>query len=133
SIATLARFAEAADPQARWRAVYSLARLRSKDAMPALVTALQDRDPQVREAAARGINGTLVDSARVDRRALVARVRRLLDETDPHLRINGLRAAASLRDTTLTGAVARLASDPDVGVAVQAETTLGAIGGAAAA
>src|SRR5207253_7844261 len=97
-----------------------------------LVVALQDRDAAVREAAARGITGVLVDSAKADRAALTARLRSLLTDGDPHVRINVLRAVGSLRDSTLAGAVAPLASDQDIGVAVQAETTLGAIGGTAA-
>src|SRR5712691_8475845 len=132
-VATLIRFADAPDAVVRWRAVYSLARLRTPAAVPTLMTALQDRDPTVREAAARGITGALVDSAKADRRALAARLRPLLQDREPHVRINTLRAVASLRDSTLAGAVAPLASDADIGVAVQAETTLGAIGGAAAA
>ena len=132
-VATLARFAEAPDALVRWRAVYSLARLRTPAAVPTLVTALQDRDPNVREAAARGITGALVDSAKADRRALASRLRPLLQERDPHVRINALRAVAGLRDSTLVGDVAPLASDADPGVAVQAETTLGAIGGPVAA
>ncbi|OLC02643.1 MAG: hypothetical protein AUH46_06500 [Gemmatimonadetes bacterium 13_1_40CM_70_15] len=132
-IATLIRFADAPDALVRQRAVYSLARLRTPAAVPTLIAALQDRDPTVREAAARGITGSLVDSAKADRRALGARLQPLLQDREPHMRINALRAVASLRDTTLVGAVAPLASDADVGVAVQAETTLGAIGGTAAA
>src|SRR5712692_8340079 len=132
-IPTLIRFAEAPDALVRWRAVYSLARLRTTAALATLITALQDRDATVREAAVRGITGALVDSAKVDHRALAARLGPLLQDREPHVRINTLRAVASLRDSTLAGAVAPLASDADVGVAVQAETPLGAIGGAAAA
>src|SRR2546422_656537 len=47
-------------------------------------------------------------------------------------RVNALRALASFRDSTLAGAAASLAADPDVNVAVQAETTLGALGGSVA-
>lgn len=132
-VATLIRFAEAPDALVRWRAVYSLARLRTPEAVATLVNALQDQDATVRATAARGISGTLVDSAKADRRAIAARVRPLLQDRDPQVRINALRAVGSLRDSTLVGAAAPLASDADVGVAVQAETTLGVIRGGAAA
>src|SRR5256885_4034442 len=51
---------------------------------------------------------------------------------DPAVRVNALRALASFRDSTLAPAAASLATDPDVNVAVQAETTLGALGGSVA-
>jgi cyclophilin family peptidyl-prolyl cis-trans isomerase/HEAT repeat protein len=131
-VATLIRFAEASDGTVRRMAVYSLTRLRTVQGVPALVNALQDGEAAVREAAARGITAALVDSARADRRVIAARLRALLGDPNPHVRINALRAVAGLRDSTLGGAVAALASDADVGVAVQAETTLGVIGGASA-
>src|SRR6266550_4514479 len=61
-----------------------------------------------------------------------ARLRRLLDDPDAHIRINALRALASFRDSTVAGAVVPLVADRDIGVAVQAETTLGVLRGAAA-
>jgi cyclophilin family peptidyl-prolyl cis-trans isomerase/HEAT repeat protein len=131
-VATLIRFTEASDGAVRRMAVYSLTRLRTAQAVPALVNALQDREAAVREAAARGFSAALVDSARADRRVIAARLRALLEDANPHVRINALRAVAGLRDSTLGGAVAPLVSDADVGVAVQAETTLGVIGGASA-
>jgi len=56
----------------------------------------------------------------------------LLDDRDPHIRINALRALASFRDSSLAGAVVPHAADRDIGVAVQAETTLGVLRGSAA-
>jgi cyclophilin family peptidyl-prolyl cis-trans isomerase/HEAT repeat protein len=132
-IPTLIRFAESTDGTVRRQAIYSLTRLRTPQAVPTLVNALQDPEAAVRETAARGISGALVDSARADRRAIAARLRSLLGDANPHVRINALRAVGALRDSTLGAAVAPLASDADVGVAVQAETTLGVIGGASAA
>jgi len=56
----------------------------------------------------------------------------VLGDGDPAVRINALRSLASFRDSTLAAAAAPLATDPDVNVAVQAETTLGALGGSGA-
>jgi cyclophilin family peptidyl-prolyl cis-trans isomerase len=48
------------------------------------------------------------------------------------VRVNALRALATFHDSTLAALALPLAADPDVNVAVQAETTLGVLGGARA-
>src|SRR5204863_2640 len=48
-------------------------------------------------------------------------------------RVNALRALASFRDSALVGLALPLVTDRDINVAVQAETTLGVLGGARAA
>ncbi|MBI1967440.1 MAG: peptidylprolyl isomerase [Gemmatimonadetes bacterium] len=125
-------YVEDPDPSVRWRALYSLARLRAPLAAPQLLSALQDRDPAVRAVALRGLTKALVDTARIDPRAIADRIRPLIDDRDPHVRINALRAIASFRDSALAARVVPLVSDADIGVAVQAETTLGALGGSVA-
>jgi len=117
------------DPGIRWRALFSLGRLRAPEAAAALANGLQDGDPSVREIAARGITRALLDSSRVDRRSIADRLRPLLVDTTWGVRVNGLRALAAFHDTALAAAVVPLLADPVVGVAVQAETTLGALGG----
>ena len=54
-IAQLVRFTDASAPDTRWRALYSLGRLRAKDGATPLVRALSDPDPQTRTVAARGV------------------------------------------------------------------------------
>jgi cyclophilin family peptidyl-prolyl cis-trans isomerase/HEAT repeat protein len=131
-IAELVRLTDATSPTTRWHALYSLARLRAAPGAERLVRALTDPDKQVRIIAARGISKALLDSARLDSRGAIAALRPLLDDRDANLRINALRALASFRDSSLAGAVAPLAADRDIGVAVQAETTLGVLPGAVA-
>jgi cyclophilin family peptidyl-prolyl cis-trans isomerase/HEAT repeat protein len=131
-VAELVRFTDASDAATRWRALYSLARLRAAPGAAPLIRALSDPDPQTRTVAARGIGKALLDSARLDPRAAVAGLRRLLNDPDAHIRINALRALASFRDSALASAVMPLVADYDIGVAVQAETTLGVLRGAAA-
>src|SRR5207247_1700417 len=72
------------------------------------------------------------DSARLEPGRVAGAVRVVLGRGDPAGRINALRALASFRDSTLAAGAAPLATDPDVNVAVQAETTLGALGGSGA-
>jgi cyclophilin family peptidyl-prolyl cis-trans isomerase/HEAT repeat protein len=128
----LTAFAESPDVGTRWRALYALGRVRARQGATRLVAALDDRQSAVRAVAARGVSRALLDSARIDRRGAIDRLRPLLRDADAQVRINALRALGSFRDSGLASVVAPLASDPHLGVAVQAETTLGALGGSAA-
>ena len=132
SVVDLVRFTDAPDAATRWRALYSLARLRAVSGAAPLIRALGDPDAPTRTVAARGLSKALLDSARLDPREATAALRRLLADGDAHIRVNALRALASFRDSTLAGAVVPLVADRDIGVAVQAETTLGVLRGAAA-
>src|SRR5439155_220301 len=129
AVPLLLRFATDPDAVVRWRVIYTLGRARALPGVPVVFNALQDADPRVRAIAARGVNAVLTDSARLERRGVTARLQALLGDRDPQVRVNALRALATFRDSTLASAVASLASDADVNVAVQAETTLGAGGG----
>ncbi len=131
-IAQLVRFADAPDAGTRWRALYALARLRAKEGAAPLIRALRDPDQETRTVAARGVSKALLDSARVDPRDALVALRRLLDDRDAHVRINALRALGSFRDSGLAPAVVPLVADRDIGVAVQAETTLGVLRGSVA-
>ncbi|HEV8303334.1 MAG TPA: peptidylprolyl isomerase [Gemmatimonadales bacterium] len=131
-LAELSRFADDPATATRWRALYSLGRLRAPQGAARLVAALGDPEPSVRAVAARGVTKALLDSARLVPRAALDRLRPLVEDPDRQVRINALRALASFRDSTLAAAVAPRVADADIGVAVQAETTLGVLAGAAA-
>ena len=128
-VPALVGFATAPDRETRYNAIYSLARLRVGAGANALLAALRDREPDIRAAAARGVVRALADSARLDPRGVVERLRPLLGDPDANVRIVALRSLASFRDSTAASAVVLLLSDASVGVQVQAETTLGALGG----
>ncbi|MEX2157275.1 MAG: HEAT repeat domain-containing protein [Gemmatimonadales bacterium] len=131
-VAQLIAFTDDPDAGTRWRALYSIARLRAAPGAARLVRALADPDVLVRAVAARGVSKALLDSAKLDARGAIDGLRPLLEDRNAQVRINALRALASFRDSTLAPAVAPLAADRDIGVAVQAETTLGALRGAVA-
>src|SRR6266540_2560694 len=136
-VPALIGYAQDPDPVARWHALYSLARLRLARGVTVLLNALQDGDPAVRAVAVRGVSRALSDSAKLDPGGVVGRIRPLLADRDPGIRINALRALATYRDAgggaaAFAGLAAPLAADANVNVAVQAETTLGALGGARA-
>lgn len=131
-VTELIAFAESPDLNARSRALYALGRLRTPRGAARLLAALADRESAIRVVAARGVTKALLDSARLDPRGAVDRLRPLLADDNPHVRINALRAIGSFRDSGLAAAVAPLVVDQHVGVAVQAETTLGVLRGAVA-
>lgn len=131
-IAALMVQARSADPVARRNAVYALARLRTARGVPALVEALADPEASVRAAALRGLSRVLTDSARLSPQDVVSRMRPLLGDGDWYVRVNALRALATFHDSTLAALALPLAADPHLNVAVQAETTLGVLGGAQA-
>lgn len=131
-VLSLIRYAQDPDNLVRWNAMFSLSRSGDPRALPSLLTALNDQDATVRAVALRGITAHALDVARQPHAPVIARVRSLLTDRDAGVRINALRALGTFHDSTLAGAIAPLASDGTLGVAVVADTTLGVIGGAAA-
>ena len=132
-IPQLVGFADNADEAARAHALYSLGRLRSASAGTQLLRALSDQSDEVRAIAARSFTATLADSSGLGRTAVAARLRPLVSDDNTGVRINALRALASFRrDSSLASGVVNALTDPVVGVVVQAETTLGVLGGSAA-
>src|SRR5436190_2118747 len=131
-IPTLMREARNPDPVARGNAIYALARLRTARGVTALVDALRDSEVAVRAVALRGLSRGLTDSAQLPARDVTSRIAPLLADRDSHVRVNALRALASFHDSTLAALALPLTADPDVNVVVQAETTLGVLGGARA-
>ncbi len=131
-IPTLMREARNSDPVARRNAIYALARLRTTRGVTALVAALTDSEVAVRAVALRGLSRALTDSAQLSARDVASRIAPLLADGDSHVRVNALRALASFHDSTLAALALPLTADPDVNVVVQAETTLGVLGGARA-
>ena len=132
-IPQLVGFADNADETVRAHALYSLGRLRSASAGAQLLRGLNDQSDEVRAIAARSLTATLADSSGLGRSAVAARLRPLVSDDNTGVRINALRALASFRrDSTLVPGVVSALTDQAVGVVVQAETTLGALGGSAA-
>jgi cyclophilin family peptidyl-prolyl cis-trans isomerase/HEAT repeat protein len=132
-IPQLVGYADNADETARSRALYSLGRLRSASAAAQLLRALNDQSDEVRAIAAKSLTATLADSSGLGRAAVAARLRPLVSDVNTGVRINALRALGSFRrDSTLASGVVSALTDATVGVVVQAETTLGVLGGSAA-
>ena len=117
----------------RWRAVYSLGRLRAPAAANQLVAALRDKDPATRAVAARALIRSYAEASKLDPGTIGGVLARAVDDDDPGVRINALRSLGTYGDSTLVPRIAWRVDDPVANVRVQAAATLGELGGSAAA
>ena len=117
------------DDDLRWQAVYSLSRLRAREAAPRLSVSLRDELFLARAFAVRAFNPAFADSAGLTLDAAAAQVAPLIDDPDPGVRINALRALASLGVTAFARQVVPRLDDAVPNVRVEAAATLGALGG----
>lgn len=131
-ITALLPFADDTNQTVRWHALYSLARLRAPDAANHLIDALRAEDAGIRAIAARALNRSYADSARLAPATVSNLLIRVVDDPDPGVRINALRSLASYADSALAPAVAPKLGDPDPNVRVQAAGCLGELSGPAA-
>jgi cyclophilin family peptidyl-prolyl cis-trans isomerase/HEAT repeat protein len=128
----LVPFARDTAPATRWRAVFSLGRLRTPAAANQLIAALRDEDPATRALAARALVRDYVVAAKLEPRTIGDVLTRALDDTDPGVRVNTLRSLASYQDSALSPPIAWRVDDPIANVRVEAAATLGELGGSAA-
>jgi cyclophilin family peptidyl-prolyl cis-trans isomerase/HEAT repeat protein len=125
-------FADDTVRSVRWRAIYSLARLRAPEAANHLLAALGAEDPAARAVAARALNRDYAVAAKLAPATVSALLSRAIDDGDPRVRINALRSLGSYRDSALARAVASRIDDSDPNVRVQAASTLGELQGSVA-
>jgi cyclophilin family peptidyl-prolyl cis-trans isomerase/HEAT repeat protein len=130
-VGDMARYVSDTTSDLRWRAIYAVSRLR-RAARPAggpVSAALQDRLPLARAMAARALNRTWADSGGLDRNAVAGLLARALADEDAGVRTNALRSLATFELPQYSKQVIRLLNDPLPNVAIEAVTTLGALGG----
>lgn len=132
SITAILPFANDTSVDLRWRAVYTLARLRVPEAGTVILRAIRDDDAMVRETAAKALTRAYADSAKLPAKTVLAELGRAFDDTRPGVRTNALLAAATWHDSSLSSRAIRLLSDPDANVRVQAVVALGEMRGDAA-
>ena len=125
-------FAEDTSASARWRAAYSLGRLRAPRAGERLTVLLRDRDEYVRAVAARALTRQLADTAGLAPRTVAELLTRAAIDANPQVKVNALRSVAGFRDSTRSADIAPLIADPLPNVQVQAAATLGELGGSEA-
>lgn len=117
---------------ARWRSTFALARLVAPLGGEALLVALRDPSPLIRETAARGLTRRMADTSGLPHATVLAELLRAMDDQSSGVRVNALGAAATFRDSSVAPRAAGLLRDPDRNVRVAAAGALGAIGGALA-
>ena len=117
----------------RWRAAYTLGRLRAPAAANRLTVALRDPESIVRSMAARGLTRSYVDTAGLAPTAVAQLLVRASTDANAQVKINALRSLAGFEDSTLATEIVPLLDDPLPNVQVQAAMTAGELGGAEAA
>jgi cyclophilin family peptidyl-prolyl cis-trans isomerase/HEAT repeat protein len=130
--AALLHFAEDTAATTRWRAVYSLGRLRAPAAANQLISALRADDAGTRAAGARALTREYAVTAKLSSGTVSGLLVRLLDDADAGVRVSALRSLATYGDSTLAAPVAPRLDDADPNVRVEAAASLGRLGGAAA-
>lgn len=126
-------FASDTSVDRRWRAIYTLARLRVPAAGRQLLAAVRDREPLIRETAVKALTRAYADSAGLPEAAVRGELLRAIDDEAAPVRVNALIATASWRDSSFATRIAAHLADPDLNVRVQAATALGEVRGAVAA
>jgi len=125
----LAQYAESPDRSARIASLYSLMRLRAPAGANAFIRSLEDDDRFLRAIAVRALTAAYADSAGLDRSGTAGRIVTLVEDRDPHVRINALRSLGTYESPTYVSAAANGLSDSDPNGRVQALTALGQLGG----
>lgn len=117
----------------RWRAIYSLARLRAPAAATHLIAALRSDDADTRGLAARALNREYAVTAKLALSTVTGLLTRATDDADPGVRVNALRSLGSFRDPKMVAVLAPKLDDSDPNVRVQAASSLGELRQPAAA
>ncbi len=124
-VTLLLQVAQSGNAAFRRRAVYSLARLRAPQAGAVLRNAATDSVIELRQWAARALTAQFVDTAGLGRDAIAPIVSQLVDDDDPGVRINALRALATYADARLAQVALDHTTDPEPNVRVEALAALG--------
>ena len=117
----------------RWRAAFSLGRLRAPAAAERLTLLLRDREIVVRAIAARALTRGYAEAVKLAPGTVAELLSRLVDDPNAQVRINAVRSLGGYQDTALVKYVLPLLGDQLPNVQVEAATSLGALGGGEAA
>jgi len=97
-VAAAARWITSANVEIRWRTAWALTRLRDPEAVPSLMQLVDDRSPDVRHWAARGLSAAVVARSTVDRARVSAKLRAAVKDSDRRVRTEALRALSQYED-----------------------------------
>ena len=125
-------FMTSPNAKVRFAATYALMRARNPAAVPALLLAIRDADPLVRQTAARALQPVVVDSAGMRDSARAALLVAMKDSS-AQVRINAVRALGVYAEPANADAIGALLTDRDGNVRTAATAALGDAGGSRAA
>jgi len=125
----LVALAQSEDEELRWRVVYSLGRLRTREGGDVMVAALTDANGHARAFAARALTMSGAEAMAVPPEAAVDLLSRAAQDDLPGVRINALRSLGSFRRPALAERLAVALQDPVPNVQVAAAQSLGDVGG----
>ena len=115
--------------EVRWRTVFALSRLGDPRSAAVLLRSTSDREAIVRSFAVKALTADYARASGLDERGIAARVNRLIGDSDPHVRVNALRALGTYGLEDFVPAVVERLKDNDPNVQAQALQTLGLLGG----
>jgi cyclophilin family peptidyl-prolyl cis-trans isomerase/HEAT repeat protein len=128
-VVTLLPFLEDTAMSFRWRAAFTLGRVRAAPAASRLTVALRDPEWFVRAMAARGLTQPYAVAAGLAPRSVAELLASAASDANAQVRINALRSLAGFKDSSLVTRIVPMLDDPVPGVQIQAAMTAGELGG----
>ena len=127
-IAPIVRWAASPNVDVRWRATWALFRPRDPAAVQPLLRLTEDKSPEVRLWAVRGLASAAVDAAKVDRALASARLRAAVKDSDRRVRTEALRALGGYDDDESFAVVLGALESSDTWLSVSAAEVMGRFG-----
>jgi cyclophilin family peptidyl-prolyl cis-trans isomerase/HEAT repeat protein len=122
-----------ANPELRWRVMFSLSQLRPPGASEALLNGLRDEHPLVRAYAAKGLTAGYAAASQLQPDVVIQVLLRATGDEQAGVRINALRSLGTYASPDVSDRIASLLVDPMPNVQVAAASTMGLSGGPVAA
>jgi HEAT repeat protein/cyclophilin family peptidyl-prolyl cis-trans isomerase len=124
-IAPIVRWTSSPNVEVRWRAAWALFRPRDPAAVQPLLRLIEDKSPEVRFWAVRGLSPAAVDAAKVDRAVASARLRAAVKDPDRRVRTEALRALGGYDDDESFAVMLAALESPDTWLSVSAAEAMG--------
>ena len=130
--AAMLRFTRDTSVDNRAHSLYSLGRLRVPTSGSAMLNALRDQVPLIREIASKWLTKRFADTSGLAFAAVQGALVRALEDEQPGIRINAVGSLATFADSSNAKQMIPLLSDGDPNVRVAATSALGEVKGSAA-
>lgn len=124
-IAPIVRWTTSPTVEVRWRAAWALFRPRDPAAVAPLLRLTQDKSPEVRFWAVRGLAPAAVDAAKLDRTIASARLRDAVKDPDRRVRTEALRALGAYDDDESFAVLLAALESADTWLCVSAAEAMG--------